>query len=180
MAGLEQTTSVPEAGPIDASPPVALLVLGMHRSGTSALTRALSFLGAGLPARLLGSTTSMLQGHWEPARLIEINDALLNEAGSRWDDMRAFEAARLGPGRLQSYRADIKAAIAEDYGVSPLIVVKEPRISRLVPLYDGILAEMGYRRPLHSYAPQPPRRDRLARHPRRIYPQVFGADLAAP
>ena len=47
-----------------ATRPVALFVLGLGRSGTSALTRVLSLCGAALPAGLLGATSV------ESARLI--------------------------------------------------------------------------------------------------------------
>ena len=42
--------------------PKALLVLGMHRNGTSALTRVLNLLGADLPKKLLGPNLSNQAG----------------------------------------------------------------------------------------------------------------------
>ena len=53
----------------------ALVVLGMHRSGTSAAARVFSLLGAGLPENLLppqeGNNAS---GFWEPAALVAAHD----------------------------------------------------------------------------------------------------------
>ena len=60
---------------------MALLVVGMHRSGTSALTRVLSLAGASLPKRLYNETIGNPTGHWEPARMIEINDEMLAALG---------------------------------------------------------------------------------------------------
>ena len=62
---------------------VGILVLGMHRSGTSALTRMLNILGCALPDNLLGSNQSNPEGHWESLRAIEINDALLAALGRK-------------------------------------------------------------------------------------------------
>ncbi len=58
----------------------ALLVLGMHRSGTSALTRVLNLLGASLPKNLLGASPGNETGHWEPDRLIGLHDRMLAES----------------------------------------------------------------------------------------------------
>ncbi|WP_292705894.1 glycoside hydrolase family 99-like domain-containing protein [Mesorhizobium sp.] len=119
-----------------------IMVLGMHRSGTSALTRAISLLGAELPKNMLGANSSNPAGHWEPARLIELHDQMLTEAGSRWDDWRSFDPADLGARRLRFYKAEIARLIDEEYGSAPLFVLKEPRISRFVPLYADILKRM--------------------------------------
>src|SRR5262245_37750610 len=68
----------------------ALLVLGMHRSGTSAITRIFNLLGADLPKNLMSSGPGNELGHWESNDLVIIHDDLLTSAGSKWDDWRAF------------------------------------------------------------------------------------------
>jgi glycosyltransferase involved in cell wall biosynthesis len=121
----------------------AILVLGMHRSGTSALTRVLSLLGAALPKRVMPPAANNNEaGFWEPEQLVHLHDAMLAEAGSRWDDWRAFDPAALGAERLAHYKAEIARLIAEEYGDTPLIVIKDPRICRFTPLYADILAAM--------------------------------------
>ncbi len=50
---------------------------GMHRSGTSALTRVLSLLGAALPQHILGAGPGNETGHWEPLRLVGYHDRML-------------------------------------------------------------------------------------------------------
>ncbi|WIW52977.1 glycoside hydrolase family 99-like domain-containing protein [Mesorhizobium mediterraneum] len=119
-----------------------IMVLGMHRSGTSALTRAISLLGAGLPKNMLGANPTNETGHWEPLRLMELHDRMLAEAGSRWDDWRAFDLSDLSKARARLYRAEIARLIDEEYGNAPLLVLKEPRISRFVPLYADVLKSM--------------------------------------
>ncbi|RWC32687.1 MAG: hypothetical protein EOS27_06235 [Mesorhizobium sp.] len=119
-----------------------IMVLGMHRSGTSALARAISLLGADLPKNMLGANPTNETGHWEPLRLMELHDRMLAEAGSRWDDWRPFEPADLGTSRLRFYEAEIERLIDEEYGSAPLFVLKDPRISRFVPLYADIMKRM--------------------------------------
>jgi hypothetical protein len=112
----------------------------MHRSGTSAVTRVLSFLGAALPKQPMLSVKS--EDHWEPERLVRLNEAMLEEAGSRWDDWRAFDPAVLGE-RLDYYQSRITAILAEEYGDAELVVIKDPRMCRFMPLYNDALAELG-------------------------------------
>jgi hypothetical protein len=63
-----------------------VLVLGMHRSGTSALTRALGLLGpsTGKRSAVMGAAPSNATGHWELTALTETSDALLGLFGGRW------------------------------------------------------------------------------------------------
>ncbi|MER9137253.1 hypothetical protein NKI20_13315 [Mesorhizobium sp. M0830] len=137
-----------DATPVDrkAKPKAAertcIMVLGMHRSGTSALTGAIGLLGAELPKNMLGANPTNPAGHWEPARLIELHDQMLTEAGSSWDDWRSFDQADLGAPRLRFYKAEIARLIDEEYGSAPVFVLKEPRISRFVPLYAEVLKRM--------------------------------------
>ncbi|AZO63877.1 MAG: hypothetical protein EOS85_08325 [Mesorhizobium sp.] len=141
QAASEETPKTRKAKPA-AARRTCIVVLGMHRSGTSALTRAISLLGADLPKNTLGANPTNETGHWEPVRLMELHDLMLAEAGSRWDDWRSFDPADLGTARLRFYKAEIARLIDEEYGTAPLFVLKEPRISRFVPLYADILKRM--------------------------------------
>ena len=56
----------------------AILVLGMHRSGTSPLTRVLNLLGAKLPNNVMPpAPNNNEQGFWESRDLMVINDDIL-------------------------------------------------------------------------------------------------------
>ena len=127
---------------VTANQRICIVVLGMHRSGTSALTRVLSLLGADLPANVMGPGEANLAGHWEPDRLVRIHDQMLEEAGSRWDDWRAFDLSALPGDRLQAYRTAIVDCLRDEYGEAPLFVLKDPRVARFVPLYAEILASL--------------------------------------
>lgn len=122
---------------------VCILVLGMHRSGTSALTHAISLLGAELPKHLLAPNAGNPTGYWEPARLVELHDLMLAEANSRWDDWRPFAMSDLPRKRAEFYRTEIVRILFEEFDRAPLFVLKEPRISRFVPLYTDTLQSMG-------------------------------------
>ncbi len=117
----------------------ALLVLGMHRSGTSAVTRAASLCGAALPATLLAADAAInAAGFWESPAITGLNDEILASLGRHWSDIRALppgweaQAARFIP--------RIEAVLAQQFGDAPLFVLKDPRLCRLLPLWRAALA----------------------------------------
>src|SRR5690242_20012263 len=94
---------------------IGVLVLGMHRSGTSALTRMLNLLGCALPDELLGANYSNPEGHWESQRAIAINDALLIALGRSWDDIRELPADWLRRPETEAARQQIRAFLDRDF-----------------------------------------------------------------
>ncbi|VAW15441.1 hypothetical protein MNBD_ALPHA12-454, partial [hydrothermal vent metagenome] len=119
-----------------------LLVLGMHRSGTSALTRVLSLAGAALPKRLMGgSDNSNPTGHWEPDVLAQYHDRMLAELGSSWYDWRALNMGMLPIRRRQDISQEIADIIKTDYGEAELFVLKDPRICRFASFFIEMLRE---------------------------------------
>ncbi|HEV8014440.1 MAG TPA: hypothetical protein VGP48_02845 [Stellaceae bacterium] len=123
----------------------AILVLGMHRSGTSALTGVANALGAAAPKTTLGADNWNQRGYFESARLFVLLDELLAAAGSRWDDWRPLDPQWFRSPAAASYRQKIAALLVAEFDDAPLIVVKDPRICRFVPFVASILAELGFR-----------------------------------
>ena len=54
-----------------------LLILGMHRSGTSVLTGTCRFLGADLGDRMMAAGSDNVMGFWEHDDISRIHDELL-------------------------------------------------------------------------------------------------------
>ena len=71
--GVVLVTAAAQTG--TAARPVALFVLGMPRSGTSALTRVLSLCGGTLPAGMMGADSANPRGYWEPRKALHLNDS---------------------------------------------------------------------------------------------------------
>jgi hypothetical protein len=121
----------------------ALLVLGMHRSGTSALAGALARLGVELGPRLIEAAPDNPLGYWEHAGVVEIHDRLLHALGSSWEDPRELPAGWIEhPAALEAAR-ELEALLAADFARSPLWAVKDPRLCRFLPLWLPLLARMG-------------------------------------
>lgn len=123
---------------------IALLVLGMHRSGTSALTRTLNLLGADLPRNLHPPKADNPTGYWESTDWIELHDELLAAHGLSWDSPLPLPAAALTPEALAPFHARLVDLLRRDFSNSALFVAKDPRICRLLPLWHAALAEAGF------------------------------------
>src|SRR5262249_58238734 len=102
-----------------------IFVLGMGRSGTSAITRVLSLCGARLPEPLLGASESNLTGHWEPIDAININNAFLSRHGASWYDptLRVQGEIAFSAQEREAYIEQIRAFIERCYA-EPLLVIK--------------------------------------------------------
>ncbi|WP_265519162.1 sulfotransferase family protein [Nitratireductor luteus] len=121
----------------------AILVLGMHRSGTSAFTRVLSLAGCDLPKTLMGAHKTNETGHWESTNIQRLNDRILESAGTSWDDWLEFNPGWLRSPKLKEFREEALAALKEQFGSSSLLVLKDPRICRMAPFWLDVLERAG-------------------------------------
>jgi glycosyltransferase involved in cell wall biosynthesis len=122
---------------------VALVVLGMHRSGTSALSRALNLCGASLPVnKRPAKLNNNEKGFWEPEEVIQLNERLFKTIGASWLNARFNLAGR--PELRADFIDDAAALLRAEYRGQPLILIKDPRICLLVPWWDEALRNAGY------------------------------------
>ena len=113
----------------------AVVVLGMHRSGTSAMARVLSLAGAQLPASTMPPGLGNPAGHWEPRDIADFNDRIFADLDSGWHDPfgpRGLRRRKLPNAR---YLAEAQDILLKNYGESSPIVLKEPRLSVLFDLW---------------------------------------------
>lgn len=119
-----------------------LIVLGMHRSGTSALTGALSLLGVDLGKSLIPAHAAInAKGHWEHRDIVEIHERLLGALGSSWHDERPLPENWWRAERIVPFRQELLAILHRDFSESPLWGIKDPRMCRLLPFWLDILEE---------------------------------------
>lgn len=116
--------------------PKAILVAGMHRSGTSAITRILNLLGLALPGNLMPASSKFNPtGFWESKDVVAINDHLLAGAASHWDEMFEFDIGALTPATLSKFHADVSQLLEGGLASEECFVIKDPRIARTLPLW---------------------------------------------
>jgi len=121
----------------------AVLVLGMHRSGTSALTRVLNLLGVNLGGSLMRAAESNETGFWEHQDVVDIHAALLKALGMTWDDPRRLPDGWLASDAGRDAAATLLARLSEDFADASLWGVKDPRMCRFLPLWQEVLATLG-------------------------------------
>jgi GT2 family glycosyltransferase/glycosyltransferase involved in cell wall biosynthesis len=126
------------------SPPAALVVLGMHRSGTSALTRVLSLSGYALPSTLMEAAPDNEEGFWESRPISELNDVLLKQTGSYWDDPFAFSPTKTSLNVLSSHHEQAVELIRSEFPEAGPLVLKDPRITILYDFWRQALQAVGY------------------------------------
>jgi len=122
----------------------AFVVIGMHRSGTSAMTRVLALCGAVLPENLMAPHADNPAGYWEPKDLVDLNDKFLADLNSAWDDIFIYDP-RLARELASAENCKLALeSIFRNYGDAPTIVLKDPRISVLAPFWNDVLKQAGY------------------------------------
>jgi len=120
-----------------------VLILGMHRSGTSALAGALSKLGCELPAHAMVASKSNPKGFFESTRVRDFNDELLASAGSAWDDFANLPEDWLKSPVAGEFLERAVSVLEGEFGNAQLFVLKDPRICRLVSFWTMALERFG-------------------------------------
>ncbi len=121
----------------------ALLILGPHRSGTSALTRVLNLQGVHLGEDLLPAKFDNRRGYWEHWSIFDLHERLLSRAGSAWHDYRPMPLGWQELEEVRAIREELRALIERQFLDSPLWGVKDPRLGRVLPLWLDLLDELG-------------------------------------
>src|SRR6185312_9389345 len=117
----------------------ALLVIGMHRSGTSVLTRLINLHGVTLGSDLLQAAADNETGFWENQHVVRFHERLLAALGSSWDDPRELREGWLEQVRVAGFRDELVALITGEFGDAPIWAIKDPRLCRLLPLWLKVL-----------------------------------------
>ncbi|MCF6226116.1 MAG: glycosyltransferase [Xanthomonadales bacterium] len=117
-----------------------VIVLGMHRSGTSSITRAILDLGFDLLSETLPShPTDNPNGYWESKDLVHANNRILTRAQSHWKDINPLPNTDSISQAVVEYQSEIDRLIQSALGRSNQIVIKDPRICRLLPFMLPII-----------------------------------------
>lgn len=123
----------------------ALLISGMHRSGTSTIAGVISRLGASLPRNLMPAHPDNPKGYFESLPIVSLNDRILAECGSTWWDWRFIDTDWSINPKAARLSAEARETVAAEFGDSDFIVLKDPRIPKLLPFWHEVLESAGYR-----------------------------------
>src|SRR5690242_10584087 len=126
--------------------PTIICVLGMHRSGTSLVTRIVNLLGVylGPETHLLAAAADNPKGFWEHRDLVRISEEILATFDGGAFEPPAFpENWPSGP-ELAHLRERARAVIARDFAGADLWGWKDPRACLTGPFWQYLLSPMRY------------------------------------
>lgn len=120
-----------------------VLVLGMHRSGTSLCAHVLSALGIDMSDEI-GPHPSNAKGHWERPEIVRLHDRILDGFNrgfySPYHDFSLPVAWWANP-RVGEVRREIIAFLTGRMGEAAF-GFKDPRTARLLPVWHQIFSEL--------------------------------------
>jgi hypothetical protein len=115
-------------------------IIGMHRSGTSMIARALKLCGLNLgnDDQLLASNDSNPLGHFEHEEVLRINESLLAHFGGSWHNPPELRQGWEKDASLSYLTAEARQLVGT-FSETPLWGWKEPRTTLLVPFWKSIV-----------------------------------------
>lgn len=133
----------------------AILILGMHRSGTSMLAGLLNHNGYDIGPDVMPAHPDNPKGFFENNTICALNERILSEMGSCWDDL-TIDIVKKAELIRERYLPDIKDVIEDQFSLVDRFLIKDPRICLLYPAWAAALREVGienrvvipYRQPL--------------------------------
>lgn len=131
------------------TPKTLILVVGCHRSGTSAVAGSLSKLGVSLGDNLMPPSPANPKGYFEDLDAVAANDGLLDSVGCSWDRPPRFleSIPSPAPTRFRAMARDVVERLAQS---ATVFAVKDPRATFLADFWHGVCRDLGVRfRVLH-------------------------------
>lgn len=126
-----------------------IIVLSMHRSGSSMVTRLINMMGAyfGPPDIETRANSENPKGFWERRDVRALNDEILHSVYCDWDYVSNFSIKKVA-----DRFSERVGEIVKELNSHKSWVVKEPRLCLLLPLWLPLLASpvlvIPYRNPL--------------------------------
>jgi GT2 family glycosyltransferase/glycosyltransferase involved in cell wall biosynthesis len=123
-----------------------ICILGMHRSGTSLVSRILNILGVylGPEAHIMQPGPDNPKGYWEHYMLTALNDEILARLGGSWHEVPVFPAGWEVSSELADLRQRARAILQEDFATADLWGWKDPRTCLTLPFWQRLLPPMRY------------------------------------
>ncbi|MDX6709958.1 MAG: hypothetical protein QOH96_974 [Blastocatellia bacterium] len=124
-----------------------ICVLGMHRSGTSLLTRVLNLLGLDLGTDQVLTTEPVVnnpKGYWEHNEFTAISDAILKRYGGSWDEPPLLPPGWETDSAIDDLRHRARQLIQDQFAEVQLWGWKDPRSCLTLPFWQPLLPQMRY------------------------------------
>jgi GT2 family glycosyltransferase len=118
-----------------------IVVLGMHRSGTSAITRGLQVMGVTLGDRMMPPVEGNNgRGFWEDIDLNALNAEMLNAIDSDWCHLAAIDSIDIEILHKQGYFLRAVELLRQKVNNVPIFGFKDPRVAKLLPFWKEVFS----------------------------------------
>ena len=122
-----------------------IVVLGMHRSGTSAITRGLQTLGVDLGSNLMPPAPGNNEkGFYEDIEINKLNNELLNALNCDWHTLSLIPQAAFDNENLTPFTLRAIELVQTRIGDRPF-GMKDPRIAQLFPFWHAVFKQLNIR-----------------------------------
>ena len=122
-----------------------VVVLGMHRSGTSAITRGLTALGVELGQTLIPAMPDNPSGFWEDRDITNLNIELLRHLGHDYhSSLVPILESDLASERMSAFRLRAVELLRQKTAANAIFGIKDPRTARLLPFWQAIYDHLGF------------------------------------
>lgn len=112
-----------------------IVVLGMHRSGTSALMGILHHLGVDLGKVMMAPTEGNPKGYFENYRIYALNEKIFHCLGATWADAFLLEDGWWKDSALTGFRLEADRILDEEFTGEGPFGIKDPRMCVLYPFW---------------------------------------------
>ncbi len=119
-----------------------ILILGMHRSGTSLLSRSMATFGAKHGENLLPSTPANKKGHWEDRDIYLLNEAILEHLSQTWYSVDFVTKEDLNSLHEAGFFQQAKDLLQSKINNFDIYALKEPRITKLLPFWNQVFRDL--------------------------------------
>lgn len=120
-----------------------IVVLGMHRSGTSVVTRTLEALGISLGENLMPpAENNNEKGFFEDLAIVSINDDLMRSDGFDWQCLAGGSQTNWANLCESAQGQRAIAYLGEMLEKHPRLGLKDPRMPRLLPFWKAVFRHM--------------------------------------
>lgn len=122
----------------------AICILGMHRSGTSTITRAINLLGAylGEEQDLIPPAPDNPEGFWERSDVVALHDRMLESFRRLADTVTPLPPGWHTAHSVQPLKEELRVLIRDNFCHSKLWAWKDPRTCLTFDLWKQLLSEI--------------------------------------
>lgn len=118
-----------------------IVILGMHRSGTSILSRSMRVFGASLGDHLMEPQPCNPKGFFEDLDIYELNEKLLSHIGQHWYSLSPILKKGFSD-LVGSYQNDAIKLLRQKLEKENIFSFKDPRTAILLPFWQSVFRNL--------------------------------------